>query len=324
MLDANARALLDMVYRVGAPKFHQLDEDQARRSMVKLQNAFQPDAPAVASVLEVPIHRPGRGQGTLLARAYRPIGSAPSQALPVLLFLHGGGWCIGSVDTHDVMCRELCNVAGVLVFSVDYRLAPEDPFPAGVEDAALALRWLQGNAHEIGGIGEQLAIGGDSAGGNLALVTTLTAIEQGWPVPRLQYLIYPCVDINARTASRDRYAQGYFLDAESLTWFFERYLPQPGDALDWRASPALAWDLLERLPPLCLVAAECDPLVDEGRQLAEHLRVAGIEVERHEYPGLVHGFITLGKLFPQATLAISAMAAAIGRHLHFPGPADTI
>ena len=320
MLDANARALLDMVYRVGAPKFHQLDEDQARRSMIKLQHAFQPDAPAVASVLEVPIRRPGKGQGVLLARAYRPVGASPGRALPILLFLHGGGWCIGSVNTHDVMCRELCNAAGVVVFSVDYRLAPEHPFPAAVDDAALALRWLQDNAGEIGGIGDALAIGGDSAGGNLALVTTLWAIEQALPLPRLQCLIYPCVDIYANTASRQRYAQGYFLDQESLLWFFERYLPQPGDAMDWRASPVLAWDLLERLPPLCLIAAECDPLVDEGRQLAAHLRAAGIDVEQHEYPGLVHGFITLGGLFPQAGEAIAAMAESIRRHLHVPGP----
>ncbi|MCB1905844.1 MAG: alpha/beta hydrolase [Rhodocyclaceae bacterium] len=308
-----------MVYRVGAPKFHQLDEDQARRSMVKLQHAFQPDAPAVASVLEVPIGRPGRGQGVLLARAYRPIGAAPSEALPMLLFLHGGGWCIGSVDTHDAMCRELCNAAGVLVFSVDYRLAPEHPFPAAVEDAALALRWLQAHGGELGGIAERIAIGGDSAGGNLALVTTLGAIDQGMPVPLLQCLVYPCVDIYAPTASRERYAQGYFLDEETLAWFFERYLPGPGDALDWRASPALAWDLLDRLPPLCLIAAECDPLVDEGRQLAAHLSAAGIDVERHEFPGLVHGFITLGGLFPQASRAIAVMAESIGRHLHVPG-----
>jgi len=314
-LDPNAKSLLDMVYRVGAPRFHQLDEGQARRSMIKLQNAFQPDLPAVASVLEVPIGRPERGQGVLLARAYRPLHVAPAAALPVLVYLHGGGWCIGSVETHDVLCRELCNASGALVFSVDYRLAPEHPFPAAVDDAALAYRWLLDHAGEIGGDAGRVAIGGDSAGGNLALVTTIRALKEGFRPPRLQCLVYPCVDIYADTPSRKRFAQGYFLDEETLEWFFTRYLPHPGDALDWRASPILADEALAGLPPLCLINAECDPLVDEGRALAQHLAGLGIEVEHHVHAGMVHGFITLGKLFPQAGQAVRQIASSLCRLL---------
>ena len=241
-------------------------------------------------------------------------------AQPALVYMHGGAWMQGSPMTHADITMRIAAANRQTVVSVDYALAPEHPFPRAVHECRDTMIWLHRNAAELGVDAGRIAIGGDSAGGNLALVTTLWAIEQGLPLPRLQCLIYPCVDIYANTASRTRFAQGFFLDEESLVWFFERYLPQPGDAMDWRASPVLAWDLLERLPPLCLIAAECDPLVDEGRQLAAHLRAAGIDVEQHEYPGLVHGFITLGGLFPQAGEAIAAMAESIRRHLHVPGP----
>ncbi len=310
-LDPRARTLLDMAYRVGAPKFHQLNEEQARRSMVKLQEAFQPDTPAVASVTEVPIRS---GDGVVLARAYRPIGAAPTDMLPVIVFLHGGGWCIGSVDTHDVLCRELCNASAVNVLSIDYRLAPEHPFPAAFEDVLATFRWLHRHAGEIGADPGRVALAGDSAGGNLALAAALWLRDEGWSVVRGLGLIYPCVEIFADTESRKRYAQGYFLDEESLVWFFERYLPHPGDALDWRASPILA-ERFDDLPPLSLVTAECDPLVDECRQLVGRFAAVGIEVRDHPADGMVHGFITLGRMFPQAARSIALLAADLAEFL---------
>ncbi|MCB1888651.1 MAG: alpha/beta hydrolase [Rhodocyclaceae bacterium] len=310
-LDPRARSLLDMAYRVGAPKFHELDEGQARRSMVKLQEAFQPDAPAVASVTEVPI---GSSGGVVLARAYRPIGAAPDAVLPVLVFLHGGGWCIGSVETHDVLCRELCNASGMNVLSVDYRLAPEHPFPAAFDDVLATVRWLKRHASEIGADPTRVALAGDSAGGNLALAAALWLRDAGESMVRALGLVYPCVEIFAETDSRRRFAQGFFLDEESLAWFFERYLPHPGDAMDWRASPILA-ERFDGLPPLSLVTAECDPLVDECEALATRFESCGIEVRRHPAEGMVHGFITLGKMFPQSGRAIAALSADLADFL---------
>lgn len=309
-LDPKAKALLEMVYRIGAPRFHELDVRQARRSMEKLQFAFQPDPPAVSSVLEVPITRPGRGEGVLLARAYRPIDTPPGQVLPVLLYFHGGGWCVGSVDAYDAFCRELCNASGVAVLSVDYRLAPEHPFPAAVDDAWLAYRWLLAEASLFGADPTRVAIGGDSAGGTLTLATTLWARDQGIALPQLQALIYPCAEIFSDRPSRDAFADGYMLDRETLAWFFERYLLHPGDALDWRASPLLADDL-SGLPPVCLVTAGCDPLIDDCVALVETLDAAGVAVGHHHYGGMVHGFITLGKQFPQAGEAIGQIARAL-------------
>lgn len=310
LLDPRAKALLDMVNRVGAPRFHELDVGQARRAMLKLQDAFQPDAPAVASVLEVPIARAHARDGVLLARAYRPLGAGAEATLPVLLYCHGGGWCIGSVDTHDVFCRQLANACGAVVLSVDYRLAPEHPFPAAVDDAWAAYDWVLAQAGAIGGDATRLIVGGDSAGGTLAIASALRARAEGLAMPRLQVLIYPCAEAYSDRPSRELYAQGYMLDRETLAWFFERYLTCPGDAMDWRISPLLAADLAG-LPPTSLVTAGFDPLVDDCLALAEALEGAGVAVRVHHHAGMLHGFITLGRQFPQAAQAIAQIAADV-------------
>lgn len=309
-LDPKAKTLLEMVYRVGAPKFHELSTERARHSMEKLQFAFQPEAPAVAYVVEVPISRADPHEGVLLARAYRPTSATPDERLPLLLYFHGGGWCIGSVDTHDVFCRQLCNAAAAMVLSVDYRLAPEHPFPAAVEDAWLAYRWALDRSGEVGADPCQIMVGGDSAGGTLALATAIWARDSGLPAPLLQCLIYPCAEVFSDRPSREAYGDGYFLDRETLDWFCERYFRHPGDALDWRASPLLADDLTA-LAPVCLVTAGCDPLLDDCVALAEALEANGVAVAHHHYGGMLHGFITLGKLFAQGADAIGALAAAI-------------
>jgi acetyl esterase/lipase len=310
-LDPQARALLDMVYRVGAPRFHELSVEQARHSMEKLLFAFRPEAPAVASVTEVPIPRP-RG-GVLMARYYRPLCAEAEARLPLLVYYHGGGWCVGDVPSYDVLGRELANLSACAVLSVEYRLAPEHPFPAGVEDALLAAEWAVDNADLLEVNPDRVALGGDSAGGNLAIVTALQARDRGFPALCYLMLIYPSTEMVSQRPSRERYGEGYFLDRESLRWFYERYLPR-GETEDWRASPMRAASLAN-LPPMFLVTAGCDPLSDDCLAFAERVREEGGEVEHHPVPGMVHGFFTLGKFFPQANSTVQAAALALKRAL---------
>lgn len=310
-LDPQARALLDMVYRVGAPRFHELSVAQARHSMEKLLFAFRPEAPAVASVTEVPIPRPHGG--VLMARYYRPRSAEADDRLPLLIYYHGGGWCIGDVPSYDVLCRELANVSCCAVLSVDYRLAPEHPFPAGVEDALLAVDWAADNADLLEVDPDRFALGGDSAGGNLAIVTAIQARDRGFPALSHLMLVYPSTEMVSARPSRERYADGYFLDRETLRWFYERYLPD-GQTDDWRASPMRAASLAG-LPPMFLVTAGCDPLTDDCLAFAARVREEGGEVEHHPVPGMVHGFLTLGKLFPQAGETVRGAALAVRRAL---------
>jgi acetyl esterase len=295
-LSPQARALLDMVYRVGAPRFHDLSVAQARHSFQKLQFAFRPETPAVASVTEVPMPRPDGS--ALLARLYRPLSAPPEAVLGLLVYFHGGGWCVGDVESYDVLCRELANAAGCAVLSVDYRLAPEHPFPAAVNDARLAFDWAVAHADLL-----------DSAGGNLSIVTALAARDAGGTQPRFLLLVYPSTEIVSERPSRQIYGDGYFLDRESLTWFFDRYLPD-GQTEDWRASPMRAASFAG-LPPMLLVTAECDPLGDDCIAFAERVRAEGGTLAHLPVAGMVHGFFTLGKFFPEAGETIQAAAAAL-------------
>ena len=309
-LSPEARSLLDMAYRVGAPKFHELSPAQARHSFQKLQFAFRPEAPAVASTTEVPM---ARADGSaLLSRLYRPLSSSPQDVLPLLIYFHGGGWCVGDVASYDVLCRQLANASGCAVLSVEYRLAPEHPFPAALDDAALAFDWAVQQADLLGIDAGRIALGGDSAGGNLSIVTALSLRGAGIG-PRFLLLIYPSTEILSERPSRQRYGEGYFLDFGTLQWFFERYLPD-GNTEDWRASPMRAASLAG-LPPAMLISAEFDPLVDDCAAFAHRLREEGCEVDYLQVDGMVHGFITLGKLFPQANDAVRAAAGAVAAAL---------
>ncbi|MDD3353612.1 alpha/beta hydrolase [Zoogloea sp.] len=313
-LDPQAKALLDMVYRVGAPRFHELDVHQARHSFEKLQFALRPEAPAVASVTDVPIPQPHVRDGVIMARLYRPIGAAPDALLPLVFYFHGGGWCIGNIPSYDVLCREVANLSGCAVLSVDYRLAPEHPFPAAVNDALRSVEWSLANGALLGIDPSRFALMGDSAGGNLSAVTALQLRNGGGPRAALQLLIYPSTDILSQRPSRRTYAQGYFLDTESLAWFFEKYLPDEQDWTDWRASPILA-KRFDGLPPALIITAGCDPLSDDGRAYGECLREAGVEVEWVNYEGMVHGFVTLGKFFPQAGQAVERASIELRKRL---------
>lgn len=310
-LTPQAQSLLDMAYRVGAPRFHDLSPEQARRSFQKLQYAFRPDPPAVASVTEVPMARPDGS--ALLARLYRPLSAQPNAVLPLLIFFHGGGWCVGDVDSYDALCRTLANGSGCAVLSVDYRLAPEHPFPAAVLDARLAFDWALDHADLIAIDPQRIALGGDSAGGNLSIVTALALRDAGGVVPRYLMLVYPSTEIVSNRPSRSAYADGFFLDRDTLVWFFERYLPK-GQSEDWRVSPMRAASLAD-LPPMLLVSAEFDPLIDDCEAFVERVRSEGGEVDYHRVEGMVHGFLTLGKLLPEANAAVAHAAAAVKRAL---------
>lgn len=313
-LDPKAQALLDMIYRVGAPRFHELDTHQARRSFEKLQGAFGVEKEPVASVTEVPIPVGGDKGSVIMARLYRPLSSAAADTLPVAFYFHGGGWCIGDVESYDGLCRELANLGGVAVMSVDYRLAPEHPFPTAVDDALRAVTWSLAHANLLGIDPARFALVGDSAGGTLSAVTALQLRDMAGPRPAAQLLIYPCTDILSQRPSRRTYSNGYFLDTESLQWFFERYLPNEDDWQDWRASPLLA-KRFDGLPPATFIVAGCDPLTDDCRAYAAALEEAGVPVVVHEFAGMVHGFFTLGKYFPQAVDAVAVAGQALANSL---------
>ncbi|ATE62549.1 alpha/beta hydrolase [Thauera sinica] len=306
-LTPEARSLLDMAYRVGAPRFHDLTVDQARRSFEKLQFAFRGEAPPVASTTEVPIPRPDGS--ALLARLYRPLESHAGDALPLAIWFHGGGWCVGDVASYDVTCRELCNQSGCAVLSVDYRLAPEHPFPAAIHDARLAFDWCKGQAPSLGIDPARIALGGDSAGGNLAIVTSIALRDEGLRLPRFLLLVYPSTEIVSGRPSRERFAEGYFLDRGTLAWFFGHYLPD-GNTEDWRVSPMRAASLAG-LPPMLLLGAEFDPLVDDCTAFASRVRAEGGEVDYEVAAGMIHGYLTLGKCFPEARASVSRAARAL-------------
>ena len=232
--------------------------------------------------------------------------------LPALVYFHGGGWVIGDLDTHDVLCRQLANGARCAVFSVDYRLAPEARFPAAVEDCIAATQWVAAQAKTLAIDAERIAVGGDSAGGNLATVVALAAREAGGPKLCYQLLIYPATDQRMGFPSIEKKGAGYLLTKKGMEYFRSHYLPKESDWLDWRASPYLARSLAG-LPPAYVLTAGFDPLVDEGRAHAERMAKEGVAVEYKEYPDMVHGFLLFGGALDTANAAVEACSAALNK-----------
>jgi acetyl esterase len=248
--------------------------------------------------------------GGIPARLYRPSDVVP---LGLLVYLHGGGWVLGSIAGSDHICRALANRSGAAVLSVDYRLAPEHPFPAGVEDALTATRWAYDHANELGVDRSRLAIGGDSAGGNLAAV-----VAQLGPVPlRFQLLIYPVTDVRGATASYTEHGTGYYLTASEMAWFVAQYLSGGrGAADDVRVSPLLADDSTVAITPAAfVVTAEYDPLRDDGLAYAERLRSVGVQVTAVHYDSMMHGFVSLADFLDDGQAALTEAAAALARAL---------
>src|SRR5215472_9068622 len=261
----------------------------------------------VARVEERMIPGPG---GEIRLRLYWPQGAGP---VPAIVYYHGGGHVIGSLDTHDLVARNLCGGAQALVASVDYRMGPEHKFPAAVDDAFAALQWVHANAESLGADPGRIGVHGDSAGANLAAVVALKARDAGGPRLRLQSLVYPVADYGLVGDSYDKYAQGYgLLTRESMVWFRNHYLRSPKDAEDWRASPINAPSLAD-VAPAIVITAECDVLHDDGERYAEALRRAGATVEYKDYPGMIHGFFGMMPAVDDAINAQRAVWAAFKR-----------
>jgi len=289
--------LLERAAKSPLPLYHTVPPHVARRLYRETRSVLAPPTPEVGSARLLVADR------AITLRAYRPANVADSEVLPALVFFHGGGWVIGDLDTHDVLCRQLSNGARCAVFSVDYRLAPEHRFPAAVDDAIAATRWVASNARELAVDPSRLAVGGDSAGGNLATVVALDARDHAGPRLCFQLLIYPGTDQRCGFPSHQKNGEGYLLTRHSIAYFRSHYLPNPGDFLDWRASPLLA-EGLAALPPAFVLTAGFDPLLDEGRAYAERLAKENVEVAYREYSDMIHGFILFGGVLDTANAAV--------------------
>ncbi len=312
-LHPQTQAFLDLVYQAGKPQLHELSVPDARLASREMHLMFRPPLPSFVTMRDLALERSSSEGGPLAGRLYRPAAVPADKALPTLLWFHGGGWVVGDLDSYEGVCSELSLLANAAVLSVDYRLAPEHPFPAAVEDAAFSVRWLLRQDGILAVDRSRVAVGGDSAGGNLAIVASLMLRDAGEPAPCFQLLVYPATDSRTATPSRTAYGTGLLLTKETMRYFGERYLSRGrGDAVDWRASPLLA-PRLAGLPPALIIAAELDPLVDEGKAFADRLTAEGIAVEYTCYPGVIHGFFSLGGAFDAGRAAVRQAGAALAR-----------
>jgi acetyl esterase len=311
MLDPQTQAVLDAMVREGIRPVNLLTPTEAREAYL-LRRALTQQA-AIETVQIKDLNIPGPG-GELAVRLYRPSGVPSTQPLPLLLFFHGGGFVIGSIETHDSLCRDLCQASGVAVLSVQYRLAPEHVFPAAADDCIAATRWAHENAAALGADPARLAVGGDSAGGQLAAVAALALRDD--PVVKLsfQLLIYPCTDALMQGASMVTNGVGYMLTRESMAYYYNHYFPNEAARLDWRGSPLRAPDL-SRLPQAFVLTAGFDPLRDDGKSYANALSLAGVKSQYVCFERQVHGFLPMGKLIDEANLAVAVCAAALRRAL---------
>ncbi len=303
-LDEAAERVLGFLQQAGAPKVHELPVDQARAVFEAMAPQLDMPKAEMARVEDRSFTGPA---GDRRVRIYRP--RAGMADAPLILFYHGGGWVIGSIETHDGVCRRLARAADAVVASVDYRLAPEHPFPAAVEDALAALAWAKDAAAGLGADPGSIFVAGDSAGGNLAAVAALAARDDA-ALPDLagQLLFYPAVDMVGEYESRRRFAEGYFLEQATMLWFVDKYAPDPARRADWRASPLRAGDH-RGLPPAYVLTAGFDPLWSEGQAYARRLAAAGVPVRLADRPGLIHGFLNMGALIPAAAETLDEAGA---------------
>ena len=303
MLDPQARALIDLMIEKGVPPTHTLTPAQARSFYRDRRGFTQPEPPPMAEVQDMKA-------GSVPVRLYRPTAAQTSQ--PVLVYLHGGGWTIGDLDTHDVLCRQLARDGACTVVSVDYRMGPEHRFPAAVDDCVEAFDWLRAHAQELQIDASRMAVGGDSAGGNLAAALCLVQREAGRPMPAYQLLIYPATDMRAVAPSHTTNGQGYMLTNDSIAYYRGNYIAEQADWDDWRASPLLA-PSHAGLPPALVMTAGFDPLRDEGLQYANALSAAGVPTQYVCFERQIHGFITMGRVIEEAHTAVGLCGAALRR-----------
>ncbi|WP_295855031.1 alpha/beta hydrolase [Tardiphaga sp.] len=302
-LDPDAAAVLAAFREAGRPSYETLSPPEAREWYLKARLVAHPEPPVLASVKAMTVPGPA---GAIPVRIYTPklLRQADGMA-PALLFFHGGGWVIGDLDSHDVVCRTLAVQGEMIVISVDYRLAPEHKFPAAIDDALAATQWIADNAIQLNIDASRISVGGDSAGGNLAAIVAIEARERGLKL-RGQLLIYPATDFRMNHPSHREPETDCLLSHTVMRWFRDHYLNDAGDIDNWRASPARAEDL-SGLPPAFVLTAGADPLRDEGNEYARRLSEAGVEVAYQTYPGQFHGFVTMGKILPMANEALHAI-----------------
>ena len=293
-MDPKAQIVGEFVKSIRVPGyFPPLPElRQQLRTMVQLMDE---PAPGIARIENITIPGPA---GAIPGRVYDAAGvDAPARA--VVAYFHGGGWVQGDLETHHGLCARLAFHSGAIVVAIDYRLAPEHPFPAAVEDCFAAYRWLRSHAAAVGGDPGRVAVAGDSAGGNLSAVVSLLSASEGVPAPTCQVLIYPALDFVLETPSHRDLADGHIIPRDRIVWYMEQYLPAGTNLNDLRASPLRAPDLNGQ-PPALIITAGFDPLRDEGHTYAERLRAAGVDVVYHEYQGQIHAFVSLTKAIPQS------------------------
>jgi acetyl esterase len=309
-LDPDAAAVYQAFQDAGRPAYETLTAPEARAYYLAGRPVTNPEPPELERVEPLSIPAP---HGAIPARIYTPRTLRKIAGLaPCLVFFHGGGWVIGDLDSHDVVCRKLADEGELIVISVDYRLAPEHKFPAAVDDAIMATAWIAANAGKLGIDAARLSVGGDSAGGNLAAVVALSArdgngLAKG-PAIAGQVLIYPATDFAMMHPSHGEPETSILLTHTVIKWFRDHYLNGSADVNDWRASPARAKTLVG-LPPAYVLTAGADPLRDEGDEYAERLKQAGVPVTYRHFPGQFHGFFTMGKLLQQANVAASEIGA---------------
>ncbi|MBU1443581.1 MAG: alpha/beta hydrolase [Gammaproteobacteria bacterium] len=311
MLHPQARALLDLMEERGVPPTHTLSPADARAFYRERRTVTQPEPRAVAEVRELSAPGP---LGPIPLRFYRPMDSDSTAALPVLVYYHGGGWVIGDLDTHDTLCRDLASQSGCAVVAVDYRMGPEHRFPAAVNDVIAATRWVSQQGRSLGIDPARLAVGGDSAGGNLAAVVAIAARDAGDLPIAFQLLVYPATDMRRGHASHTTNGAGYLLTRETIGYFHDHYIADPQHDLDWRASPMLHVDL-KGLPPALVLTAGYDPLRDEGLDYARALTDAGNRASYLCFERQIHGFITMGRVIDEANTAVTVCAAALRQAL---------
>ena len=300
-LDPQAAAVIEAVEALGLPPVNEVSPDEARANFEARPRAAGPD---VGNVEDRTVPGPA---GEIPVRVFTPEGAGP---FPILMWYHGGGWVIGNVRTHDAICRHLCVQAGCVVVSVDYRLAPEHKYPAAADDCYAATAWAAANAASLNGDASRLAVGGDSAGGNLSAVVSLMARDKGGPHLVHQLMVYPVTEYRVDTSSYIENADGYLLTRDGMVWFWGHYLGNEGDGAEAYASPMRASDL-SSLPQALVITAEFDPLRDEGEEYARRLTQAGVPTACTRYDGMVHGFFGMPDLMDKGRQAIAEASAAL-------------
>jgi acetyl esterase len=315
-LDPLVKAFLDQAAAIPRPKIWQMPPDMARASFAGMMGLVGPKDVAVGKVenFSIPVGAAGPGpERQIPARAYAPV-AVGGEPRPALIFFHGGGFVVGGLDSHDGLCRLICAEGHLRVIAIDYRLAPEHPFPAALDDAFAATQWIAANATQLGIDPGAIAVGGDSAGGTLAAVVTQLARDKGGPKLAFQLLMFPNTQMVGETSSLNEYAVGYFLERQTIEWFNKEYAPQEADRASPLVSPLRATDF-SHLPPAYVLLGGYDPLHDEGLAYAQKLRAAGVSVTVADHPDMVHCFIYLQTVLPQAHTALADAAHAVSAAL---------